>query len=158
MLFFHVSGHGFELVSKLAVLKQRIKTYCIQPAVQYYLQPGRKGNITNLQTELAKLQQFQRDIDKVLGGGASVEPGSMTAQVSSNETCFKDIRQTISTGVLLLLLLCCLFLPTKLHYSIIQYILSRQLFYFSYFFSHVLLLLLIFLFLLLLVYLLLLLL
>jgi hypothetical protein len=100
MLFFHVSGHGFELVSKLAVLKQRIKTYCTQPAVQYYLQPGRKGNITDLQTELAKLQQFQRDIDKVLGGGASVEPGSMTTQASSTETCFKVIRQTISTGVI----------------------------------------------------------
>ena len=86
MLFFHASGHGFELVSKLAVLKQRSKTYCTQPAVQYYLQPGRKGNITDLQTELAKLQQFQRDIDKVLGGGTSVEPGSMTVQAS--ETCF----------------------------------------------------------------------
>jgi hypothetical protein len=100
MLFFHVSGHGFELVSKLAVLKQRINTYCTQPAVRYYLQPDRKGNITDLQTELAKLQQFQRDIDKVLGGGASVEPGSMSAQASSTETCFKVIRQTISTGVI----------------------------------------------------------
>lgn len=93
-----IAGHGFELVSKLVVLKQRIQNYCTQPAVQYYLRPGKKGYITDLQTELSKLQQFQKDIDKVLGGGASVELESMNAEASSTEKCFKAIRQTISTS------------------------------------------------------------
>ena len=68
------SGHGFELVSKLVVLKQRIQTYCTLPAVQYYLQV-RQSNITDLQSELAKLEQLQRDIEKAIKGVVSVESG-----------------------------------------------------------------------------------
>ena len=100
------SGHGFELVSKLVVLKQRIQTYCTLPAVQYYLQSGRRGNITDLQSELAKLEQLQRDIEKVMEGVGSVESGSITGLDASNEQglhekCFQAIRQSISTGMLL---------------------------------------------------------
>ena len=74
LLLYYISGHGYELVAKLSILKQRIDTYSKQPCVQYYLnlQPGSDHNLTDLRLQLAELAQMHADMERRLVEEAAV--------------------------------------------------------------------------------------
>ena len=95
MLFSFISGHGFELLSKMQILKQRILTYSNQPSVEYYLQPGNQHTLADLRSELAQLVQMQADIEKISEDRGIADSNDI---VGGNKRCVETIRKYISAG------------------------------------------------------------
>ena len=91
-----LSGHGFELLSKMKILKQRILTYSKQPSVQYYLEPGNPHTLADLRSELAQLVQMQADIERNISEDRGVADSNDI--VGGNKRCVETIRKYMSAG------------------------------------------------------------
>ena len=97
LLFSFKSGHGFDLLSKLPILKQRMLTYSMQPSVQYYLQPCNQ-HMLDLRAELAQLVHMQPDIERKLLQVGRREVVDSNGIIEGNQRCVETIRKYVSAG------------------------------------------------------------